>query len=470
MSQPSLRGRLRWLIILVMLAVLLPLAVLSFRRTMDEINELSDGRLAQSARTLQVIIGEEGAESLRGDVPDNRRAPIEALQVRTLHRHSHALESEVGFQVFDASGRLVMATTNLAALPAPQPGDAEFRDIEAGGYRWRLFTLPDKPDGVVIRTGERYDSRHDILRALWFDHALSLLFGLPLLGLLVGWAVKRGLRPLEALTGALGSRSLGSRTPIMLEHAPQELQPVLDALNGQLQRLAAALEREHRFSADVAHELRTPLASIMLNIESATATGDPTEAATSLAGARHNVAALARRVEQLLALARLESGTAAEQSQLIDLVGVAIDVIEELTPVIAESGAELGFSHDEQPVWVQGHEAALAALLRNLVENAMRHVPAGGQVQLSIAQDAGRITIDVSDDGPGIPPARRAAVFERFHRESSSRGDGYGLGLSIVQRAAELHGASIELLDSPFGRGLRVHVAIPHRASPPTSA
>jgi two-component system sensor histidine kinase QseC len=462
MSAPSLRGRLRWLIILVMIAVLLPLAVLSFRRTLREVNELSDGRLAQSARTLQVIVEQDGPDALRGRQGGDQLVPIEAPQAQAIRRHGHTFESEVGFQVFDASGRLILATTNLAALPPPQPGDGEYRDIRAGGYRWRLFTLSGKPDGVVIRTGERYDSRHDILRALWFDHALPLLIGLPLLGLLVGWAVKRGLRPLESLTRALGSRALGSREPIVLERAPRELQPVLDALNGQLQRLADALEREHRFSADVAHELRTPLASIMLNIESATATRDPAEVGASLAGAQHNVAALARRVEQLLALARLESGMASEQRRPIDLVGVAIDVIEELTPVIAESGAELGFSHDEGPVLVRGHEAALAALLRNLVENAMRHVPAGGQVQLSLARGASATTIDVSDDGPGIPRERRAAVFARFHRESGSRGDGYGLGLSIVQRAAELHGATIELLDSPFGHGLRVHVVLPH--------
>ncbi|MGS0998662.1 ATP-binding protein [Rhodanobacter sp. UC4451_H18] len=461
MIQPSLRGRLRWLIILVMIAVLLPLAVFSFRRTMQEVNELSDGRLAQSARTLQVIIGEEGAEALDGHDQEDKLVPIEVPEASAVQRRRYPFESEVGFQVFDASGRMIMATANLAALPPPGVADANFRDIDARGYHWRLFTLRDTADGVVIRTGERYDSRHDILRALWFDHALSLLIGLPLLALLVGWAVKRGLRPLESLAGALGSRSLGSREPIVLERAPLELQPVLDALNGQLQRLADALEREHRFSADVAHELRTPLASIMLNIESATATSDPDEATTSLAGARHNVAALARRVEQLLALARLESGTELEQRQSIDLVGVAIDVIEELTPVISECGAELGFSHDDRPVRVLGHEAALAALLRNLVENAMRHVPAGGQVQLSIAQGVVTTTIDVADDGPGIPPERRAAVFARFHRESSSRGEGYGLGLSIVQRAAELHGATIELLDSPFGQGLRVHVSIP---------
>ena len=464
MRSPSLRERLRWLIILVMIVVLLPLAIYSFQRTMDEVHELSDGRLAQSARTLQVIIDQDGAEALRGHGPGDKLVPVETPTAQAARRRTHTFESEVGFQVFDASGRLILATANLAALPPPHAGDAEFRDIRAGGYRWRLFTLLDKSDGVVIRTGERYDSRHDIRRALWFDHGLPLLIGLPLLALLVGWAVKRGLRPLESLTDALASRPLGSREPIVLEHAPRELQPVLDALNGQLQRLADALEREHRFSADVAHELRTPLASIMLNIESATATRDPAEAVLSLAGAQHNVAALARRVEQLLALARLESGMASEQARAIDLVAVAIHVIEELTPVIAECGAELGFSHDDGPVLVHGHEAALSALLRNLIENAMRHVPAGGQVQLSIAQGAVTTTIDVADDGPGIPPERRAAVFARFHRESGSRGDGYGLGLSIVQRAAELHGATIELLDSPFGRGLRVRVVIPRGA------
>ena len=461
MRPASLRGRLRWLIILVMAAVLLPLAIFSFRRTLQEVHELSDGRLAQSARTLQVLIEQGGIDSLRRRDLGGKLVPTSARGTRVTRRGDHTFESEVGFEVFDASGRLILATTNLAALPPPRAGDTEFRDIEAGGYRWRLFTLNGSADGVVIRTGERYDSRHDIRRALWFDHGLPLLIGLPLLGVLVGWAVKHGLRPLEALTEALAARPLGSREPITLEHAPRELQPVLDALNGQLQRLADALEREHRFSGDVAHELRTPLASIMLNIESATATGNPAEASASLAGAQHNVAALARRVEQLLALARLESGTASEQRQWIDLTAVAIGVIEELTPVIADCGTELGFNHPQAPLLVSGHEAALAALLRNLIENAMRHVPAGGQVLLSLTQDATVTIVDVADDGPGIPPERRAAVFARFHRESSSRGEGYGLGLSIVQRAAELHGASIELLDSPFGHGLRVHVSIP---------
>jgi two-component system sensor histidine kinase QseC len=279
----------------------------------------------------------------------------------------------------------------------------------------------------------------------------------------VGWAVRRGLHPLELLTHELASRELGNRAPIALDHPPQELQPVLAALNDQLQRLADALERERRFSADVAHELRTPLASTMINLESAMATVDPLEAATSLGSAQHVLAALARRVEQLLVLARLESGAAAQQAA-VDLVAVASDVIEELAPAFAESGVELGFVPPREPVIVHGYESALAALLRNLVENAMRHVPAGGQVQVAIAQGSREVVIDVVDDGPGIPLDRRAQVFARFHREADGHGEGYGLGLSIVQRAAQLHGATIELLDSPFGRGLRVRVAIPRSA------
>lgn len=463
MKRPSLRSRLRWLILLVLVAVLLPLALLSFQRTLGEVDELLDGRLAQSARTLEALTERAGVESLRGDATAGMLVPIAPAPTpgRVMRAPNHTYEDEVGFQVFDRRGRMVLATANFADLQPPRAGDADFRDARHAGRTWRLFTLADAADGIVIQVGERYDSRHDIMHALWLYHGLPLLFGLPLLALLVGWAVRRGLRPLQSLTMALSARELGSHQPIVLDSAPSELQPVLAALNDQFARQADALERERRFSADVAHELRTPLASIMLNIESAAAAHDSAQASTSLLGARHNVAALARRVEQLLALARLESGTAPEQRQTIDLVAVAIDVIEELAPVIAECGAELGFSHDDQPVRVRGYEAALAALLRNLVENAMRHIPAGGQVQLSIAQSPLVTTIDVADDGPGIPLERRAAVFARFHRESASRGDGYGLGLSIVQRAAELHGARIELLDSPFGRGLRVKVSIP---------
>jgi two-component system sensor histidine kinase QseC len=199
----------------------------------------------------------------------------------------------------------------------------------------------------------------------------------------------------------------------------------------------------------------------MINLENAMATTDPAELDVALGSAQHVIAGLARRIEQLLALARLVAGAAAGQRTRVELAAVATNVLEELAPVIAESGVELSVARLAPQLVVHGYEAALAALLRNLLENALRHVPAGGQVQLSIERGEQAALIDVVDDGPGIPAQRRASVFARFHREAGSRGDGFGLGLSIVQRAAQLHDASIELLDSPYGSGLRVRVTIP---------
>lgn len=461
MKPASLHGRLRWLIIVVLAAVLLPLGVLSFKRTVREVGELSDGRLAQSARTLQVLIAQADLDALQRRDADRVLVPIEARLIGSPPRQRYTYESEVGFQVFEHTGRLVLATANLAGMPPPRAGDADFQDVRLGSYRWRLFTLHDTANRVVIRTGERYDSRDEIMHAVWLEHSLPLLVGLPLLALLVGWAIRRGLRPLEALTRALSSREPGSHEPVLLRDAPLELQPVLAALNEQLTRLEDALERERRFSADVAHELRTPLASAMINLENAMASADPAEVDVALGSTQHVIAELARRIEQLLALARLEAGAASGQRARVDLAAVATGVLEELAPVIAESGVELSVARLAPQLVVHGYEAALAALLRNLLENALRHVPAGGQVQLSIERGERAALIDVIDDGPGIPAERRASVFARFHREAGSRGDGFGLGLSIVQRAAQLHDASIELLDSPYGSGLRVRVTIP---------
>ncbi len=461
MKLTSLHARLRWLILIVLAAVLLPLAFLSFHRTVTEVDELSDGRLAQSARTLQVLVRHAGVEALGGKKGQHMLVPIEAIKPRPTHMHGDTYESEVGFQIFDQAGKITLATANLASLPPPDADAPDFEDVLRDGYRWRVFTLRDKTGAVLVRAGERYDSRHDITHALWLQNSLPLLIGLPLLALLIGWALRRGLRPLESLTRALSAREPGSRQPVHLDDAPLELQPVVAALNGQLGRLEDALERERRFSADVAHELRTPLATAMINLESAAGATDYGELDSLLGQAQLNLAGLARRIEQLLALARLEAGAATGQRASLDLVVLAEDVIEELASLIADSGVQLSLERPPQQVLVHGYEAALSALLRNLVENALRHVHAGGQVQLSIQQSGHEALIDVIDDGPGIPPEHRASVFARFHREAGSRGDGFGLGLSIVHRAAQLHDATIELLDSPYGSGLRVRVAIP---------
>lgn len=462
MTPRSLRSRLLVLIVCMLAAVLLPLGVLSAKRTLEEVDELSDGRLAQAARTLEVLVGRIGVDQLRNQRNARLLVPSVSNHPQELTVQGRTFESEVGFQVRDSDGHLLLGTENLAGLPDTHADDGAFEDVMNGRYQWRVFTLIMERDGITIRAGERYDSRHEITRALWIEHGLPTLLGLPLLAILVGWAIRRGLRPLETLADALSRREAGSRDPIHLADAPTELQPVVTALNEQIERLEGALERERRFSADVAHELRTPLASTMINLEDAMASAEP-DAATraALEAARECLVSLARRTEQLLDLARLEAGAAAGPRSRVDLAELALQVIDELSPLVGKGNVELSVRELPDHLFVEGYGVALGALMRNLLENAFRHVPSGGHVELSIdaADDVARIV--VTDDGPGIAPERRAAMFTRFQRGVDTHGEGHGLGLSIVQRAAQLHGATIDLLDREGGPGLRVVVALP---------
>ncbi len=455
MKPSSLRWRLRWLVIGALVAVLVPLGLFSMRITLREMDELADGRLAQAAHVLQLMVRGAGIDALAGTAPAPGQPPPKLPQSR------HTFESEVAFQVVDRDGRVRLATANFLTLPVHATTVDGFADIDWLGYRWRTYRTCDAPAGVCIVAGERYDSRHDILRALWLDHALLVVVGLPLIALLVGWAVRRGLRPLDRLAAGLAARAPGSREPVALDAAPTELRPVVQALNTQIARLEDALERERRFSADVAHELRTPLTTSLISVEGAIGNADPADADAALGQAQQALNGLARRVEQLLVLARLEAGAVDRPRETVDLVALAGEVIEELAPTIGERRVDVSLEVPDAPVRVSGYPAGLGALIRNLVDNALRHVSEGGHVLLALGRTSTAVLIEVTDDGPGIPPERRAEVFARFHREPGGHNEGYGVGLSIVQRVAELHGATIELLDAPWGHGLSVRVSLP---------
>ena len=456
MRTASLRTRLTWLIIAVQVGVLIPLGVLSYQRELREMGQLLDGRLAQAGRTVGSLL-EHMPSSAAPDSPDI------ALSAENLHRavmvrvHRRNYEPDVGFQAYAANGKLLAATSNFAELPAPTAAQRGFHDLRVHDQAWRAFTLQNQA-GLVIRIGERYDNRNEITRALVLEHSLPLLIGLPLLALLASLAVRRGLRPLALLTEQLATRTPGSRQPVAVDHTPREITPLVVTLNQQLERLEDTIEREHRFASDVAHELRTPLTATMIHLENALTANAPGEMESTLQNAQLSLARLARRIEQILALARLEAGAASQQRTRMNLIALATEVIEELAPVIAEKDIAFSLDHDVDALWVQGHEAALAAMFRNLIENALRYTDQEGRVEVSIERMDSEAVISICDDGPGIPAERRSAVFERFHRAAEGDSRGYGLGLSIVQRAIELHDARIDLLASPFGHGLQVRI------------
>lgn len=466
----SLKGRLRWLMALVIAAVLIPLAVIGYHRTLQEVTELADGRLAQAARTVDTLRGtwqsrSTQTEEVQKASSDGRTAPVATVAVlgKDCKVEGASCEPEVGFQVIDSTGRLSVQTSNLADLPPPTLGRLGFQDIRVDGRHWRTYAMRSTDGRVLIRAAERRDSRAEITETLRLEHGLSVLVALPLLAFLVGWAVQRGLKPLASLAHTLAKRSPGSRAPIVLDQAPSELEPVLVALNQLLHRSEDALERERRLSADMAHELRTPLAGISAHLQNAEMEQGGPAVAASVAKARQGVAVMTRRIDQLLALAKIEAGAATEETSPVSLASVATDVIEELTPLMLRQNADLSLRHDlpNDPYTVQGHEAALSALVRNLVENALRHIPSGGVIEIGLNRNAQAIHLDVTDNGPGIPADRRDAVFARFHREPGIQSEGLGLGLSIVQRAVELHGASVTLAEPLSGSGLQVRVVFP---------
>lgn len=460
MTSGSLRTRITWLIILVQVVVLIPLGTISYQRELSEMNHLLDGRLAQAGRTLGTLIAYGQGDYATQDPARTLELATEAQRgTVVVSVHAKNYEPEVGFQAYDPHGKLIAATANLADLPPPDPNERGFSNREHDGARWRLFTLTNRFN-LTIRIGERADNRTDITNGLMLEHGLPLVIGLPLLAFLAGLAVRRGLKPVDTLTRILARREPGSRKLIAVEGSPDEIKPLIVTLNQQLARLEDALEREQRFAGDVAHELRTPLAATMIHMESALITDDPVEIQYTVRNARRSLARLARRIEQILAIARLEAGAASQHRVPLDLVTLATEVVEELAAGIAEKEIELSLNHDDAELVVSGHEVALTAMFRNLVENALRHTPERSHVDITLGRDKGRALITVSDDGPGIPAERREAAFQRFHRGSEGEGTGFGLGLSIVQRAVELHDGWITLLEAPSGKGLVVHISI----------
>ena len=455
MKRLSLRSRLTLLNISLMFCVLVPVGVIGYQHETRAMENLLDGRLAQSGRTIASLISHGAHLPLLVErTPDG----IRTMAVVTVDHNNS--DPEIGYQALDSAGALIVETTGFIGFPKPTDADIGFRSKTIQGTPWRLFTIRGT-SGILLRIGERLDTRRDITRSLILEHSAPLIVGLPLLALLLTAAVGQGLRPLRRLVSVLKERAPGNRQPVVLEDAASELRPLIDTLNLQFERLEDALERERRFSADVAHELRTTLAAAMILIESAARTSDAERHDAALANAQTSLRRLARRIEQILTLARLEMGAAVNAHERCDLVGIIKSSIEELAPQIASKNISMGFDFEEAEAVVGGHPASLAAIFRNLIENALRYVDAGGNVDVVLAQEKDEVHVDVRDDGPGVRADRRDIVFARFHRENSGRTDGYGLGLSIVRQAAQRHNATITLSDSPAGRGLNVRVTIP---------
>jgi two-component system OmpR family sensor kinase len=291
---------------------------------------------------------------------------------------------------------------------------------------------------------------------------VPILASIPLFAVLIWLVVGKELKPLEDIADAIRRRAPTSLEPIPARELPNEVQPLVTELNELLGRLREAIEAQRRFTADAAHELRSPLTALQLQIQLIERARSPEEVREALDALRAGAKRASRLVEQLLTMAQLEPDAAQEAAAEVELDRIAAAVVAELEPLAEAKGVALRLGSIE-PTRITGHAPAIETLVRNLVDNALRYTPSGGRVTV----EARNGMLEVSDTGPGIAPEERARVFDRFYRVPGTAVGGSGLGLSIVKRIADAHRAEISLGDAGEGKGLRVSVRFPLRQNHP---
>ncbi|MFM2404245.1 MAG: hypothetical protein RL223_2125 [Pseudomonadota bacterium] len=443
-TRRSIRARLIASLMLGLAAVAVSVGMVTYRNVLHEAEQLFDYQLRQMALGLRD----------QGEI-----SPDEAAALN---------DEDLDFviQIWHLDGRIVYASRRHRALPGRAV--LGYADVDvAGGERWRSFAVAAA--GRVIQVAQPLRIRRALAaesawRAVW-----PLLAGAPLLAAALWWLVSRALAPLQRTAAQIAARDAASLEPLPLRHLPDEVAPLVQALNGLLGRLDQALDAQRAFIADAAHELRSPLTALKLQAQllQRVPAGPDRDAvhAQLVAG----VDRAGRLVAQLLTLARSEPGGAqAAQASCVDLASLSAQVLADAQPLACARAQQLSGPADAGglSMAVRGDAAGLGALVRNLVDNALRYTPDGGHVQLdlaAVADDRGRPgwRLRVDDDGPGIAPSERERVFERFVRGAAGNGQtGSGLGLAIVRRVAETLGGTVTLGDAPSG-GLRAEVWLP---------
>jgi two-component system sensor histidine kinase QseC len=445
--------------IAVLLAVLGAAASLGYDAGEDEAGELFDARLATSARVLAALAAPQAPGDARQPIVVSFPAPLEAAPHDEAGPLGHHYETKIAFQVLDAEGRVLMRSASAPEAPYA-PLAAGFSTQRYAGRGWRVFSL--RAGERWVQAAERDDVRGELSAKLALAAITPLIAGIPLLLVLIGLLVGYGLAPLAELARRIAGRQPSSLVPIALARTTAEITPVVQALNGLLERVQAAIARERRFTADAAHELRTPLAALKVHAQNAARATSEAERAASLERMLAGLERSIRLVEQMLALSRAASARGAA-AQPVSLRQALEDAFDDVLPAFRERDIRVSVAADPPAAdfALPGDRDRLTCLARNLLDNAARYAPAGSSIRVELASRGEVTTLAVSDQGPGIPRELRERIFESYYRIPGSPGAGSGLGLAIVREIAAQHGASVEVGDGEGGRGTRVTVTFP---------
>jgi len=445
--------------LLVMLIT--PLILLALLNAWFDYRSADNVALQQDQRLLALLPLLADSVIAQGSGPGD---PPVLLMVPVVEEFLKAQPAFAAYAIVDPDGKVLLGEPWLGGL-APTTREPEIHSEEQRGITWRIVRQRQQTvlGEVVVALADGTDPRQQWARSILFKVLLPNLVLIAAAAFAVRWAVERALRPLLQLKEAVERRSPRDLSAIDEQASPEEVRPLVDSLNRLLGLVSAQAESQRRFIADAAHQLRTPLAGLQAQVEAwaqAASIASPadgtlrirTEQVDKLRNATRRTSQLAN---QLLALSRADvRSTQAQTMQRIDLKDLCEALLEAHLDAATAKRLDLGL--DAQPAQVMGHEWLLRELLGNLVDNAVKYTPQGGTVTIRCGMRAGCAYLEVEDDGPGVAPAQRQHVLERFYRVPGTQGEGNGLGLAIADEIARAHHSQLDLQSGPSGRGLKI--------------
>ena len=434
----SLRARLLWFLLVAVIMTAGAQALIAYRTALAETDDIFDHQMQQMALSLRPGL------PVGGGLDDRMAAPDED-------------NFDFVVQVWTADGSNVFQSTARAELP--QRAVLGFSTVEARGTTYRLFSVAT--GSQVIQVAQDLAARRQMASTLALRTVSPIVLLVPLLMLLVWWVVSASLAPVTRVQRQIAARQADDLSELNEADLPDEIRPLVHELNMLFTRVQQAFDAQKNFVADAAHELRSPLAALKLQVQGLRRATDDGTREISVNRLSAGIDRATRLVEQLLVLARQQATSAADaRTEPVELARLARLVLADMAGAAASRQIDLGLVHADACL-VAGHEEALRILMRNLLDNAIKYTPDGGTVNLAIHGSDGNVVLTVDDSGAGIAAPDRERVLDRFYRVAGAQGSGSGLGLAIVKTIANLHHASLSLEASGSLGGLRVTVTFP---------
>ncbi|MES2351628.1 MAG: ATP-binding protein [Pseudomonadota bacterium] len=445
----SLRGRLLWFLLAAITMAAIAQAMIAYRSALSDADQIFDYHMQQMAMSLR------SSATLTNKAADTAADPE---------------NDDLVVQVWTPDGAQVFRSLSRAALP--QRAVLGFSNVKANNTTYRIFSVQTSNQTVQVAQDMAVRQRMAGTLALRTVGPIAVMA--PVLMLVVWWVVSGSLAPVSRVKRQVAARQADDLSPVSENDLPDEVLPLVHELNLLFGRVRTAFDAQQHFVADAAHELRSPLAALKLQVLSLERAQD--EAARSLAISRvtAGIERATRLVEQLLVLARQEGSVNDVKLEPVSLSDLVKRTLGDMAGLAQARQIDLGLHHADEAT-VDGQPDALIILLRNLVDNAIKYTPSGGTVDIDLRRSAGatgvakanvpgRVVLSVEDSGPGIPPEERERVFSRFYRVPGSQAGGSGLGLAIIKSIAERHGAVLTLDQSERLGGLKVKVDFPDTA------